>query len=117
MQPVPRSAKPQGELLTAEEKKANHIASEQKRRKAIREGFEKITEIVPDLDKSQGRSEATVLIKTVQFLHSLIDENRQLVEIAQQNNFQLPTDDTILKEMQVLKTKLPSNQKNLKKKA
>jgi hypothetical protein len=44
--------------------KANHIASEQKRRQAIREGFDKITAIVPDLEKSQGRSEATVLTES-----------------------------------------------------
>lgn len=44
--------------------KANHIASEQKRRQAIREGFDKITAIVPDLKQSQGRSEATVLTES-----------------------------------------------------
>lgn len=62
--PVPKSAKPPGELLTAEEKKANHIASEQKRRQAIREGFDRLTEVVPGLTKSQGRSETIVLQKS-----------------------------------------------------
>ncbi|VVT46837.1 uncharacterized protein SAPINGB_P001411 [Magnusiomyces paraingens] len=93
VQPVPRSAKPPGELLTPDEKKANHIASEQKRRQAIREGFDKITEIVPDLDKSQGRSEATVLLKTVKFLHMLIDENTQLAELAKQHHIAIPSVD------------------------
>lgn len=43
---------------------SNHIASEQKRRQAIREGFDKITSVVPDLTKSQGRSEGIVLQKS-----------------------------------------------------
>ncbi|SCV73912.1 BQ2448_6342 [Microbotryum intermedium] len=36
-------------LLTAEQKKANHIASEQKRRAAIRHGYETLCVIVPSL--------------------------------------------------------------------
>lgn len=92
VQPVPRSSKKPGELLTADEKKANHIASEQKRRHAIREGFDKITAIVPDLDKSQGRSEATVLTETVKFLHNLIDENEALTKLAASMNIEIPED-------------------------
>lgn len=66
----PQSARPQGrrsrkaphELLTEAEKKANHIASEQKRRQNIRLGFDQLIEIVPSL--SQGnRSEALILQK------------------------------------------------------
>ncbi|KAK9380718.1 uncharacterized protein V2V93DRAFT_369410 [Kockiozyma suomiensis] len=78
--PVPKSAKPPGELLTAEEKKANHIASEQKRRQAIREGFDRLTEVVPGLTKSQGRSETIVLQKTLAYLKSELAENQRLVE-------------------------------------
>lgn len=48
--------------LTEQEKKNNHIASEQKRRLAIREGFDRLTEIVPGLE-GQGRSESIVLKK------------------------------------------------------
>lgn len=90
VQPVPRSSKKPGELLTADEKKANHIASEQKRRQAIREGFDKITAVVPDLDKSQGRSEATVLTETVKFLHNLINENDALTKLAESMNIEIP---------------------------
>ncbi|KAK9447246.1 uncharacterized protein V1518DRAFT_377074 [Limtongia smithiae] len=78
--PVPKSQKPPGELLTAAEKKANHIASEQKRRQAIRDGFDRLTEVVPGLTKSQGRSEVIVLQKTLAFLKSKLDENRMLVQ-------------------------------------
>lgn len=48
--------------LSEQEKKNNHIASEQKRRMAIREGFDRLTEIVPGLE-GQGRSESIVLKK------------------------------------------------------
>ena len=48
--------------LTEQEKKNNHIASEQKRRLAIREGFDRLADIVPGLE-GQGRSESIVLKK------------------------------------------------------
>lgn len=65
-QPQPRRQrrprKAPHELLTEAEKKANHIASEQKRRQNIRLGFEQLIEVVPSL--SQGnRSEALILQK------------------------------------------------------
>ncbi|KAI8065273.1 hypothetical protein BC940DRAFT_241570, partial [Gongronella butleri] len=34
------------ELLTEDEKRANHIASEQKRRNTIRNGFKEMTDII-----------------------------------------------------------------------
>ena len=46
--------------LTEQEKKNNHIASEQKRRQAIREGFDEIAALTPGME-GQGRSEALVL--------------------------------------------------------
>src|SRR5206468_1851686 len=56
--------------LTEQEKKTNHIASEQKRRMAIREGFDRLTEIVPGLE-GQGRSESIVLKKCMLDISSL----------------------------------------------
>lgn len=49
------------DTLSPAEKKANHIASEQKRRQAIRDGFDRLTDLVPSLTRAQGRSEAIVL--------------------------------------------------------
>lgn len=46
--------------LTEQEKKNNHIASEQKRRNAIRDGFDRLTELIPGCE-GQGRSEGMVL--------------------------------------------------------
>ncbi|KAL6237806.1 hypothetical protein BDW75DRAFT_228479 [Aspergillus navahoensis] len=64
--------------LTEQEKKNNHIASEQKRRAAIREGFDRLTELVPGLE-GQGRSESIVLKKTVDFIHAQIQERKNLI--------------------------------------
>lgn len=50
--------------LTDEEKKANHIASEQKRRGAIRDGFDRLASMVPGMD-GMGRSESVVLQGTI----------------------------------------------------
>lgn len=93
--------------LTEDEKKANHIASgtptfpstflalispssrnrvraglmapiEQKRRQAIREGFDRLTELVPGLE-GQGRSESVVLKKTVDYMREQLAERKKLV--------------------------------------
>ncbi|KAM0283889.1 hypothetical protein ACHAQH_002271 [Verticillium albo-atrum] len=64
--------------LTEAEKKQNHIASEQKRRQAIREGFDRLTELVPGLE-GQGRSEGLVLQRTVRYMREQLGERRALV--------------------------------------
>lgn len=46
--------------LTDAEKKLNHIISEQKRRQAIRQGFDRLASITPNC-AGRGRSEAHVL--------------------------------------------------------
>ncbi|EGY15220.1 helix-loop-helix DNA-binding domain-containing protein [Verticillium dahliae VdLs.17] len=70
--------------LTEAEKKQNHIASEtdtppeQKRRQAIREGFDRLTELVPGLE-GQGRSEGLVLQRTVRYMREQLEARRALV--------------------------------------
>lgn len=54
-------------------------STEQKRRQAIRDGFDKVASLVPGLE-GQGRSEGHVLNVTVQFILEKIEERRQLVE-------------------------------------
>jgi heteromeric Ino2p/Ino4p transcription factor len=53
--------------------------TEQKRRQAIREGFDRLTELVPGLE-GQGRSESVVLKKTVDHMRAQLEERRRLVE-------------------------------------
>lgn len=50
--------------LTDAEKKQNHIVSEQKRRAAIRQGYDRLAALVPGME-GLGRSEAAVLEATV----------------------------------------------------
>ena len=57
-----RARKPAHELLSEDQKKANHIASEQKRRANIRIGFDQLVDMVPELD-SCHRSESLILQK------------------------------------------------------
>ncbi|KAK4238244.1 hypothetical protein C8A03DRAFT_43988 [Achaetomium macrosporum] len=65
--------------LTDKEKKANHIASEQKRRQAIREGFDRLSEIVPGME-GLARSEGVVLHSTVDYIRKLLLERRELIK-------------------------------------
>lgn len=85
-QPASASASPGGTTnngkpprLTEEEKKGNHIASENKRRCAIRQGFDKLSDMVPGLEGC-GRSEGHVLNVSVQFIMDKLAERRELVE-------------------------------------
>lgn len=71
--------KPHRELLTEEEKRANHIASEQKRRSTIRSGFKELTDIIPTL-KNINNSKSTVLFKAVEFIKYLEKRNKTLRE-------------------------------------
>lgn len=75
--------------LTEQEKKNNHIASEQKRRTAIRQGFDRLTEIVPGLE-GQGRSESVVLKKSVDHMRDVLHERQQLIERIQALGGEVP---------------------------
>lgn len=79
--PTTTKRKPYKELLTEEEKRANHIASEQKRRNTIRNGFKDMTELIPDL-KDLNSSKSTILFKAVDFIKHLENRNRILQEKA-----------------------------------
>ncbi|KAI9273853.1 hypothetical protein EDC94DRAFT_592942 [Helicostylum pulchrum] len=84
------------ELLTDRQKKANHIASEQKRRANIRIGFEKLVDVVPTLS-SGHRSESLILQKSVDHLRQLVDSKTKLKERARELQLMLgdiPDDDS-----------------------
>ncbi|KAI9025266.1 hypothetical protein CLU79DRAFT_744780, partial [Phycomyces nitens] len=87
------------ELLTDAEKKANHIASEQKRRQNIRLGFDQLIEIVPSLHNG-NRSEALILQKSVDHIKQLIsvkndlkDQIRDLQNILGEANYEEDVSD------------------------
>ncbi|RAR00474.1 helix-loop-helix dna-binding domain-containing protein [Stemphylium lycopersici] len=67
--------------LTEAQKKENHIRSEQKRREAIREGFDRLASIVPGLE-GQGRSEAVVLGGAIKLMREKIVERQHIIADA-----------------------------------
>jgi heteromeric Ino2p/Ino4p transcription factor len=71
--------------LTEQEKKNNHIASEQKRRQAIRDGFDRLANIVPGMT-GQGRSENLVLQSTLDYMKKQLDEYNAMMAEAQLRN-------------------------------
>ncbi|KAF3167714.1 hypothetical protein EYR41_001811 [Orbilia oligospora] len=83
--------RPERPRLTEEEKKNNHIASEQKRRMAIRDGFDRLTELVPGIE-GQGRSESIVLRKTVDHMRKVIEDRRNLIAQVQELGGEVPQD-------------------------
>ncbi|KAK6496787.1 hypothetical protein TWF481_001774 [Arthrobotrys musiformis] len=83
--------RPERPRLTEEEKKNNHIASEQKRRMAIRDGFDRLTELVPGIE-GQGRSESIVLRKTVDHMRKAIEDRRNLIAQVQELGGEVPQD-------------------------
>ncbi|CAM0140173.1 unnamed protein product [Umbelopsis sp. WA50703] len=90
-----RGKKPPHELLSEAEKKANHIASEQKRRQNIRVGFDQLVDIVPALSQSH-RSEALILQKSVDHIHKLVAAKNELKERVRELQSvlgELPPDD------------------------
>lgn len=59
-------------------------ALEQKRRQAIREGFDRLTEMVPGLE-GQGRSEGLVLKRTVEYMRQQISERQEMIQRIEQS--------------------------------
>lgn len=87
------------ELLSDDQKRANHIASEQKRRANIRIGFEKLVDIVPTLSNGH-RSEALILQKCEE-QQILMDDAQPaniLLVLAVEHLRQLVESKTVLKE-------------------
>ncbi|OTB12931.1 hypothetical protein K445DRAFT_14225 [Daldinia sp. EC12] len=65
------------ENLTDAQKRENHIKSEQKRRGAIKEGFDDLSEIVPNL-RGGGYSKSTMLSIAGEWLEALLKGNEEL---------------------------------------
>jgi len=64
--------------LTEAQKKENHISSERKRREAIRDGFDRLADIVPGME-GQGRSEAVVLEATLKLIREKIVQRDEII--------------------------------------
>ncbi|KAK6360255.1 hypothetical protein TWF730_006403 [Orbilia blumenaviensis] len=68
---------PKRENLSEAQKRENHIQSEQKRRNLIREGFDDLCNLVPDL-RGGGYSKSAILIHAANFLEELEAGNKSL---------------------------------------
>ena len=73
----PSSAKPTRQHLTDEQKKTNHIISEQKRRDLIKQGYEGIREMVPAL-KDVKHSKGAMLEAAADWLEEIVKCNKDL---------------------------------------
>ena len=72
-------AKAPRENLTEEQKRENHIRSEQKRRTLIKEGFDDLCELVPSLNGG-GFSKSTMLSIAGDYLEEIIRGNETLAD-------------------------------------
>ncbi|KAF5016687.1 hypothetical protein F66182_11557 [Fusarium sp. NRRL 66182] len=71
------NAKASRENLTEEQKRENHIKSEQKRRTLIKEGFDDLCDLVPGL-RGGGFSKSTMLVMAAEWLEDLLKGNEAL---------------------------------------
>lgn len=94
--------------LTEAQKKENHIRSEQKRREAIREGFDRLASIVPGM-KGQGRSEAVVLEATLQHMREQIIERERLIARAKKKGIDTSEYELELETVQAAEAQLSRN--------
>ncbi|KAL4867717.1 hypothetical protein BDV12DRAFT_170950 [Aspergillus spectabilis] len=72
-----QSSKPARENLTEEQKRSNHILSEQKRRNLIRKGFDDLCILVPGL-KGGGFSKSAMLTQAADWLEVILRDNDNL---------------------------------------
>ncbi|KAF3911539.1 hypothetical protein ABW20_dc0109271 [Dactylellina cionopaga] len=68
---------PKRENLSEAQKRENHIQSEQKRRNLIREGFDDLCNLVPEL-RGGGYSKSAILIHAANFLEHIEEGNKTL---------------------------------------
>ncbi|KAK4178843.1 hypothetical protein QBC36DRAFT_93237 [Triangularia setosa] len=75
--------------LTKEQKKSNHIQSEQKRRHAIREAYDNLCTQVPGLE-GQARSEGVVLNGIVDYVRKLMLERQKMIAECEAKGMEVP---------------------------
>lgn len=90
---MPQGSKQAKENLTEEQKRNNHILSEQKRRNLIRNGFDELCSLVPGL-RGGGFSKSAMLTQAADWLEDTLRGNEilkgQLAEMKNINGFVMP---------------------------
>lgn len=69
------------ENLTEEQKRSNHIMSEQKRRNLIKRGFDDLHDLVPEI-RAGGLSKSHILLEAAGFLEKVIADNESYKEMS-----------------------------------
>ncbi|CUM52208.1 unnamed protein product [Debaryomyces tyrocola] len=77
-------------VLTEDQKKAHHIASEQKRRENIRSEFDKIVSLTPTLNELENRSELNILTKSADYIDQLKEDNNKLIQLCISKGINVP---------------------------
>jgi Helix-loop-helix DNA-binding domain len=88
--PGPRPVKSR-EPLTEDEKKANHVLSEQRRRNLIRSGFATLAELTPSLAgaSASSHSKAAILEKSAEYVMQLQNQVRALSSVCARHGIQI----------------------------
>ncbi|KAH9448387.1 hypothetical protein Pst134EA_027699 [Puccinia striiformis f. sp. tritici] len=73
-------------LLSQEQKRANHIASEQKRRAAIRQGYSRLCMIVPSLRVRQQEQQSTISRQSEDDSPTLVEQDLNSPAIGREDN-------------------------------
>jgi hypothetical protein len=88
-----QASKAARENLSEEQKRTNHILSEQKRRNLIKQGFDELCALVPEL-RGGGFSKSAMLIQAADYLEEVLDGNnvlrQQLSQLKAVNGFMIP---------------------------
>ena len=71
----------EGQRLTEQQKKENHIASEKRRRENIKDGFQALCDLVPTLANATSnsqKSEAVILQNSIDYINHLLRQQQEL---------------------------------------
>lgn len=80
--PDPQQAMSRKPRLTEAEKRANHVASEQKRRQKIRDAYLRISHIVPGAEGKE-RSEEALLRLYLDYVKNLTEQRQLLIRMVE----------------------------------
>lgn len=64
--------------LTDDQIRLNHVSSEKRRREMVRQIYDELVTLVPDLQKNENRSELIIYLKTKNYLNYLYQKNELL---------------------------------------
>ena len=64
--------------LSCDQLRINHVTSEKKRREIVRNIYDELVDLVPDLGENENRSEQIIYMKTINYIRWLYEKNQKL---------------------------------------